>query len=189
MKPHDYKFRIFTLRHLGFVGIFAGMVFIAYLIVGSGVIENWVLRGGSWWLGLAFLGGLLYTTFSTTPIAVAIFISLAGAGAPGFLVAMLGGVGAAIGDTGLLAALRIGIIDEALAYFARKTHGAFAKFMHRRLVRIVTILLGGIIVASPLPDELGIAIMGLTHLPNRYIMLVSFFFNTASIATIVYLAH
>jgi hypothetical protein len=180
---------IFSLKNFAYIGLFALMISAGYFVVVSGIVEDWAARGGGWWLLLTFVAGLLYTSFSTIPLATAVFISLAHAGLPLWATAVLGGVGAMIGDAGLFTALRVSVLDRTAEYLARKTHGAFRKFAHKPIVRFASLLVGGIVVASPLPDELGMAIMGLTDIPNRYIFLVSFGFNVASIATILYIAR
>jgi hypothetical protein len=183
------RIKIFTLKNLVYIGLFALMILIGYLVVVSGIVEDWAARGGGWWLALTFLAGLLFTSFSTIPLATAVFISLAHAGLPIWQTAFIGGLGAMIGDAGLFAALKVSVLDTAAAYLARKTHGAFQKFAHKPLVRLGSVLVGGLVIASPLPDELGMAIMGLTDVPTRYVFLIAFVFDTASIAAISYLAR
>lgn len=177
------------LKIVGGIAIFTAIIFISYLIVVSGIIVDWSARGGAWWLGLTFIAGLLYTTFSTIPIATAIFVSLGHTTLPIGWTALIGGLGAVLGDAGLFSAIRMSILDIAGEYLARKTHGYFAKTMHRPVVRLLAIVVGGLVVASPLPDELGMAIMGMTQIRTRYILLLSYLFNVASIAGILYLVR
>ncbi len=94
-----------------------------------------------------------------------------------------------LGDAGLIAAVKVSVLDELFEYLVKRTHGTFEKFASSWLIRIAAIFFGALVIASPLPDELGLSMMGLTHLRMRYIMLVSLVINTVAIGFIIYLAR
>ena len=187
--PVRPTFQLLSLRHLAYFIFVALMIISAFLLVNSGILETWASRGGVWWLVMGFVGGLFFTSFSAMPISVAIFIALSRVGIPIYEVALLGGVGAMIGDVGLLETLKVSILDDVLAYLAWKTHGAFKEVMHQPLIRVFAIIVGALIVASPLPDEIGLAMMGVTHLKVRSIMFISFVINTAAVGLFCYLVR
>lgn len=46
-------------------------------------------------------------------------------------------------------------------------------------------MLGAIIIATPFPDEIGISLMGLSHLKRPYIILMCFLLNVIGVLAIV----
>ncbi len=179
--------KIFTMRHMAYFVLVAFIIVASYLLVVSGVLDKWAALGGWWLILMTFVGGLCFTSFSTTPLSVAIFVVLARDGnVPLYQIALLGGFGAMLGDAGLISTVKMSILDDLFEYFVRKTHGAFAQFAIKPIVRVLAVVLGALVIASPLPDEVGLSMMGMTQLPMRYIMLVSFVINSAAIAGIIY---
>ena len=60
----------------------------------------------------------------------------------------------------------------------------FHLLFKRRFFRWITFLAGGLILASPLPDELGVAVLGFSKMRLKYFALLSFVFNFLGIAVI-----
>ena len=56
-------------------------------------------------------------------------------------------------------------------------------FKHRRFRRVLP-WVGALIIASPFPDELGLALLGLSKLSNRYFFVISYAMNFLGIALI-----
>ena len=55
--------------------------------------------------------------------------------------------------------------------------------------RWLTLLAGALLIASPLPDELGIALLGFSKVSTRYFAILSFVFNFLGILGIGFTAH
>ncbi|MBP9757924.1 MAG: hypothetical protein KBD06_04955, partial [Candidatus Pacebacteria bacterium] len=53
----------------------------------------------------------------------------------------------------------------------------FTKLMRFRFFRYLTFFAGGVIIASPLPDELGISLLGLSRMREIHFVPLSFAFN------------
>ena len=68
------------------------------------------------------------------------------------------------------------------------THQSIWRRFHllfkRRFFRWITFLAGGLILASPLPDELGIAVLGFSKMRLKYFAMLSFVFNFLGIVAI-----
>lgn len=181
--------KTYSLRHLTY-GIFLIFTFlVAYILGASGSVEAWIARGGGLLFLLAFVGGIFFTSFATIPLSIVMFIALSRAGMPTYQLAVIGGVGAMFGDAGILKTLKWSFLDDLIAFLGRKTSGAFGQALNQRWVKLLSTLLGAIVIISPLPDELGMAMMGITHLSTRYVMLISFVLNALGIMLVAAVAR
>lgn len=146
----------------------------------SGVMDAiFLVSPESEFIGI-FIAGLLFTSLFTTPIAIAMFISIA----PEVniaLMALLGAAGSVIGDLMLFGLIRHTFREDVEHILSlRKLHRIVAIF-HRRMFRWVLPFIGALIIASPLPDELGIGLMGVSRMRASTLMLVSYTMNTIGI--------
>jgi hypothetical protein len=134
--------------------------------------------------GAEIIAGVLYTSFLTAPISVAMLIILSQQNNP-ILTAVLAGFGAVLGDFIIVKFFREKIssdLNELLKYLSIQTINRFLRKYH---LNFIVIFLGAIIIASPLPDELGLIMLGNTKLNYREIALISYILNTAGILLIV----
>lgn len=128
--------------------------------------------------------GVFYTSFLTSPISVAMLVILAEQSNP-ILTAALAGLGAVLGDFLIVKFFRERISSE-LNEFSKQFHLQKVKAVLQKLhLDFLTPLIGAIIVASPLPDELGLMMLGASKLRYREIALLSYVLNTAGILLIV----
>ncbi len=128
--------------------------------------------------------GVFYTSFLTSPISVAMLVILAQQNNP-ILTAVLAGLGAVLGDFLIVKFFRDRISSE-LNEFSKQLHlqkinGVLQKLHLDFLIPVA----GAIIIASPLPDELGLVMLGVSKLRYREIALISYILNTAGILLIV----
>lgn len=137
-------------------------------------------------MGIAGLviAGVMFTSFFTAAPAVVILLAMAEAYDP-LIVAFYAAVGSAIGDWIILK-----IFEEKVAYellpLAKKFHmRGLLRSVRKRKNRERTTLIGMAVIASPLPDELGIGLLGIAHLPTFSLLLVTFLLNAAGILVLV----
>ena len=137
----------------------------------------------------ALVCGALYSSIFTVAPATVALIELAQIGAPIWIIALCGGVGAMLGDMTLFQVIKIGFIDDLIAYFQRKSQGRYAQLFKIRFFKVLLVGLGAVIVATPIPDEIGLAMMGLGRARWKTVMVVSFIFNTLGVAGITFLSR
>jgi hypothetical protein len=136
------------------------------------------LANGSW-LGLLVIG-LLYAISFTSAFATGMIISVASSYPP-ILIALIGGLGALI-------------YDLIIFLFIKKaSHQGFfselkKKYLNRSSVSWFLIVLGAIVIASPLPDELGSGLFGSSKLKPKYFIPISFVLNAFGIFVIALIA-
>ncbi|MBP9774163.1 MAG: hypothetical protein KBD00_06110 [Candidatus Peribacteraceae bacterium] len=131
-----------------------------------------------------FLAGLLFSFGFTTPFAIGMFIAMAPDVHP-LIAAPIGGIGALASDMTIFKFVRFSLHDE----FDRIRHVKFVRKLlaqHKRLPgRVQEYFLwsvAGIIIASPLPDELATTLLGgLTDIDSRKFAILCFALNTIGI--------
>lgn len=131
-----------------------------------------------------FIAGVLFVSFFTAAPAVILLLDFQGAYSP-FVIAVIAGAGAAIGDLIIFTMLedKIGYELKPLAKKFRLMK--FINSLHKKKARLRTILIGSFIIASPLPDEAGIALLGLSHISAASLLLITFVLNSVGILAIL----
>lgn len=133
-----------------------------------------------------FIGGLLFSTGFTTAFAIGLFVEMAPAVHP-LPAAIIAGLGAMIADLCLFRFVRLELTDE-LECFKRTRFARWvvALLQHEGLTErgrfILIWTLTGLVIASPLPDEIGLMMVsGLTNIRSRAFMVFSYTMNTVGI--------
>ncbi len=137
-----------------------------------------------------FLAGLLFSYGFTTAFAIGFFATLAGE-VNIFAGALIGGLGAVTSDLIIFRFIRTSFLDE---FKLLKHNPVIEKILHLtknsfhpKIKRWLSIGLAGLIIASPLPDELGVSILsGLTKINEKAFSVIAFGFNTAGIALMLH---
>lgn len=146
-----------------------------------GTIDDFYILG-------SFISGLFFTSIFTTAPAIIILGKLGTVFNP-WAVAILGGLGALIGDFVIFNFMK-GHISEDIDYLLSQTKSRrISHIFKQRFVRWSLAFFGAIIIASPLPDELGLALMGMSKLSTTKFAIISFTFNALGILLISYVAQ
>lgn len=131
-----------------------------------------------------FLGGLLYSAGFTAPIATGFFLAISPENALGS--ALIAGIGALIADLGIFSFIRLSFMDEFKllkhTFFIRHIAFGVNVIVPKKLRSFLVYVLVMIIIASPLPDELGVALLaGFTKVHPYAFMAMSYTGNTLGI--------
>ncbi len=157
---------------------------VAIWIIQSGFAHFLLKESKAVWFLPEIIAGAFYTSFLTSPIALAMLIELAQDKNP-LIVSLLGGAGAALGDLLLVMFLRQEIktdLKQSIRHLKlEKMRQSFKKWH----LGFVLPVMGAIIVASPLPDELGLMLWGVSNLKYPQLIILSYFLNTIGIMAIV----
>ncbi|MFH1145483.1 MAG: hypothetical protein V1707_00775 [bacterium] len=158
---------------------------LAVLAVRSGLVHDWLVNVQEWRYFGTFIAGLFFTSIFTVAPATAVLAEIAQDGNL-WLTAVIGGLGALVGDYFLFWLVRDHLTDDFLGLFPRKS-------LHHALrlarVRWLLVVLGAIVVASPLPDELGLAMMGFSKLEHKWFIPLSWAMNSLGILAIGVIAR
>lgn len=162
-------------------------VYLAIYLAGSGGLQSLFDIVGDNVVFASILTGMFFTSFFTTPLAIAMFVNLAGEGNI-FYVALLGGAGAVLGDSILFLFVRDRVAKDASALMTGPRWKRILKILKRRRYRRILPVLGALIIASPFPDELGLALLGVSTLTRTQFFFLSFVMNTIGIFVILFIA-
>ncbi len=124
----------------------------------------------------AFIAGFFFTSLLTLAPATVAFVEMAQV-APLVQMAAWGAAGAVVGDVVLFLVVR-DYISEDLMRLLRGSWGRKTRALFRTpLLSWAVPVMGAIAIASPLPDEVGIAMLGLSKTDLRFLIPVSYLMN------------
>ncbi len=135
-------------------------IFVVVLFA-SGTVEFTQLLSALGTLGYvgAFLAGIFFVSSFTVGPAAVILFHLGSVG-PLWSLSLIAGLGAAFGDVLIFRFLKDGVYKELAPRFSKLSESRLSRALQSPKWRWVLPILGGIIIASPFPDEIGIALMG-----------------------------
>jgi hypothetical protein len=166
-----------ALHHLEWdVVILVGSIILAYFLVGSGLLSQLLTISQGLELLVAFIAGIFFTSMFTIAAAVAVFVKI---GNPEniWAISLIGALGAACGDMLLFLFIRDAIIEDLKTVIKTSSYKKLIFYFHGGFLRWLGPLLGAFIIATPLPDELGLALMGMSKVRAIYMIPVTFTMN------------
>lgn len=166
------------------VALIVFSVLIAVLLVRTGMLTSLLASIGEMEIFGAFIAGMFFTSIFTTAPSIAALgeISLLQGI---FGTALLGAMGAVVGDLIIFRFVRNRFSEHVSEIVVHQSiWRRFHLLFKHRFFRWITLLVGGLILASPFPDELGIAVLGFSKMRVKYFALLSFVFNFIGIALI-----
>lgn len=162
-------------------------ILIAYALVYLGIVELLISQVKGFNILGSFIAGIFFTSvFTIAPASVALAGLINGGSL--FSVAFWGAIGALFGDLLLFFFIK-DVFAEDLLRFARsfwRKH--FLGSFHFGFLKWLSPILGGFIIASPLPDELGLALMGLSKTRLLVLVPISFVCNFIGILALAFVA-
>lgn len=164
-------------------------VLVALIMVKTDLLVGVIHNFSGFRLVGSFFAGMFFTTIFTTAPAIVALGEIAKENSI-FLTALLGGLGASLGDLIIFRFVRDSLgdhLNDLLSHerwWKRMHHLIF----HMKYFRWLTFFIGGVILASPLPDELGVSFLGLSRMKTKNFVPISFIFNFFGILAIGILA-
>ena len=158
-------------------------IIFAFFIVRSGLVSLCVdVLGDVKWLGI-LIAGLFFTSIITTAPAIVLLGAFAETNTLLELV-VFGGIGAVIGDYVIFRFIRDRMSKDFEYLFSFSKKRRLYDIFNTHLFRFFIPFIGALIIASPLPDEIGIAMLGMSKVKGRIFFLLSFIANSAGILVI-----
>ncbi len=161
--------------------IIAFSILVAFVFVKMDVLTH-ILTSTQ---GLEFLGsfiaGMFFTSIFTTAPAIVTLGEIAEVNTL-YGTALFGAAGAVVGDLIIFRFVRDNFSKHLLAVLKQRGPGKRLKILLKmRSFRWLTFLAGGLIIASPLPDELGISLLGFSKMRMAWFAPLSFTLNFVGI--------
>jgi hypothetical protein len=177
-RKYEYKH---TTLAIAFVVVFI-------LALDTAVIQALLLTIREAGLFGILLTGVLFVSFFTAGPATLLLINNAPEYNP-FLLSFVAGIGTLIGDWLILKFFEEKVSYE-LAPLAKK-YGVMpmVRQMKRRRFRPIALVVGMLLIASPLPDEAGLGLLGITKTPMRRLLPLLFLLNASGILLLVLAAR
>jgi len=168
------------------IGLCIGLALFFYFL-DHPVVSGAILRIGMLgYFGVFLVGIFFVSTFTVAPSAIILFRLASTMDI--WEVALIAGLGAAFGDFVIFRFLKDSIFEEIKPVFRRVTGERLQKLFETPYFGRLSMVLGAIIIASPLPDETGLALLGLSKIKHWQFLLLSLILNAVGIFIIISLA-
>lgn len=179
LKQKNFRPKKHTHTNLIFIGI--GIV-VTVILAKTPAFTNLLLGLGQYSYVGAVVAGML---FVLTPTATtgALMLAILSKVLPLWALIVLSGVGAMIADIVMLQFVESDLLEE-IEDILNQVHGRkLIHIFHTKALRWTLPVLGAVIIASPLPDELGVGLMGITKISPWRFSVLSWVLNSAGIFT------
>lgn len=170
-----------------YVNIHLALFGVAFALVLSQLesFRLWVVNLNSYGYLGAFVGGMLFVSTFTVGIGVVVLFILAQYLQP-LEIGLVAGWGALVADYIIFCFIRNGLKDELVeVYKDVDRKGRLKKLVRSRRFGWALPILGAIIIASPLPDELGVGLLGISEVKTDHFLLLSYVLNFVGIFLVV----
>jgi hypothetical protein len=175
-----WKYKNLTLFFLSII--------IAFILTRFDQIQALLLQLGSYGYFGAFLAGILFVSTFTVAIGVIILSALTAYLSP-LEIGLLAGLGAVVGDLIIFQFIKDNVFDEVLDLYKNIGGNYLSKLLHTKYFSWTLPVLGAAIIASPLPDELGVSLLGISRMKTYKFILLSFLLNFIGIFLVITLAE
>ena len=166
------------------LGIIVFSIIVAILLIKTGAIEELLKRTQDLWFLGSFIAGMFFTSIFTTAPAIAALGQIAQSSQSVLPVAIFGGLGAMCGDLIIFRFMRDSLGEDIMRLMKNSGNGRFRSLARLKVFRWLTFFLGALVISSPLPDELGLAMMGFSKTKTSILIPVSFVFNSLGILAV-----
>jgi uncharacterized membrane protein YdjX (TVP38/TMEM64 family) len=132
----------------------------------------------------SFIAGIFFTSVFTTAPAIVALGEIARTNSL-VLTAFFGALGSVVGDLLIFSFIRDRLSEHLVVLMEHASYWKRVQALFKlRYFRWLTFLLGGLIISSPLPDELAVSMFGFTKMSTRMFIPISFIFNFVGILAI-----
>lgn len=162
-------------------------VLVAIILAQSQAFKDWLLHlGSSEYIGALFAGMLFVSSF-TVAISTVIFAIMAQNLHP-MAIGLIGGVGAVMGDYLVFKLIRSHLQEELAMLFGKEGTSYIKTVLRSKYIAWTLPIIGVFIIASPLPDELGVSLLGVSEMSEAKFILISYLSNAVGILMIASVA-
>jgi len=169
------------IRDLAFVVL---SILVAIILAKTGALQDLITSTKEVRFIGSFVAGIFFTSVFTTAPAIVALGEIAHANSI-ISTALLGSMGALAGDLIIYKFVRDRLSEHLMELIKHQGGGKRIRMLLKlKYFRWLTFLIGGLIIASPLPDELGISLLGFSRMRIRFFVVLSLVFNFVGILLI-----
>lgn len=170
-------------RYKGLTVIFISILLTIFLS-GNDFLNQAIINTSSIPIIGSFIAGILYVSASTTAFGVFILLGLS-KNLSAIDIALFAGLGGAVADFAIFRFIKGDLLGEITPIYNKLGGHYLTRLMKHKLLRWSLPVIGAIIIASPFPDEVGIALMGLSKIKNYQFALLSFVLDVIGVFLLV----
>lgn len=161
------------VRDLFFIGL---SIVATFFLVRLGFIESILDIPSEWSAVASFVVGMFWTSvFTISPASIAL-AHLSHSIDP-VTLASWGAFGAMLGDLIIFFYIRDVFAEDIKGAIKNSRFKKFLSKTHFSFLRWFGPVVGAVVIASPLPDEIGLSLMGVSKMKTRYLIPTAFVFN------------
>ena len=158
---------------------------LAFFIFRNEALHSFLLHLGTLGYLGAFLAGMLFVSTFTVATGAIILLVLAESLSP-IEIGIIAGLGAVVGDFAIFRFVKDDLAREIRDIYNKFDGGNhLKKVLHTKYFSWTFPVLGAAIIASPLPDEIGVSLMGISKMSTVKFLLISFLLNAIGIFLVV----
>ncbi len=135
----------------------------------------------------AFLGGMTFVSIFTAAPGAAVLMTLRESLNP-LLLAVVAGLGGMIGDYLIMSFIKHEAKNEIQSFPKKQGILTVVRCIRHSKYRLLVAIIGAIVVASPLPDEIGLSLMGISRIKGPWFFFITFlldFFGIYAMITLL----
>lgn len=162
-------------------------VLVAIILAQNEGFKNWLFGLGSLEYIGALFAGMIFVSSFTAAISIVV-IGIMAKNINPIALGLIGGVGAVIGDYLIFKLVRAHLQEELSMLFGKEGTSYVRTVLRSRYIAWMLPLIGVFIIASPLPDELGVSLLGISKISEARFILISYVSNALGILMVASVA-
>jgi hypothetical protein len=182
-KTPDYLIHWKRWRYKNTTLLVIGLAIFFYL-AGTPTVDNLIKQAGTYGYVGAFITGIFFvSTFTAAPAGLILF-NLADNLHP-YEVALIAGLGAMVGDYIIFRLVKDRLLDELQPILGKLQTPFMRSLFSTPYFAWLLPFIGAALIASPLPDEAGVSMLGLSKIKRWQFFAVTYTLNAIGIFLIV----
>jgi len=160
-------------------------IILAIYILSSSFIKNFILSLNS----LSYLGALIsgfFFSFAFTTAPATASVILLGKSSNPILIGLIGGIGAMLADFLIFSYIKYKLNPDIKYLLKKSKIDSIKRIRHTKLGWILPVL-GALIIASPLPDEFGSFLLGISRYSTVKFLILSYAMNSMGIIILAFI--
>lgn len=163
-------------------------VVIAVIFSKLGIIGYFVVLFRDYYIIASFISGVFFTSIFTIAPSSVTLVHLSQT-APAASVIFWGGLGAMFGDLILFLFIKDRFADDLKKVFKPSSVRHLFRSMHLGFMKWLSPIIGALLIASPLPDEFGVTLLGMSKVKMVVLIPIAFFMNMLGIYLLIEFSH
>lgn len=186
-KNIDNAYLFFKLKYPKIFLLISSIVLAYFIFKNPSISEHLAKINSLGYFGM-FFSGMLFAFGFSAAFAVGFFIALQPSNI--YLAAVIGGIGALMADILIFKFIKVSFEEEFSRLKKERPIKKLERLMDKskkyKIGNYLLYFFAGIIIASPLPDEVGVTMLaGLTKINEKILGIISFILNTLGIYVIL----